>query len=679
MKIKNLILFFGTTVLLAGCTITEKSAASLYGDNKAPLKQKPYLELPLGAIKADGWLKEMLLAQKEGATGQLDELYPVVMGSSNGWLGGDGDQWERGPYWIDGLLPLAYILEDSVLIAKTKPWIEWALSSGKPNGYFGPDEDYENNIPGVQRDNCGDWWPKMVTLKVLQQYYSATNDERVIKLMSNYFKYQLETLPEKPLDNWTFWASYRGGDNLMSVYWLYNITGEASLLRLADLLYKQTFPFDKVFMQDNWWRSGSMHCVNLVQGMKAPVVYYQQHPDSAYLKAVKKGFHDMNTYLGGPNGMICGDEALHGNNPTQGTELCTIVEYMFSLEQMLQITGDPDYASQLERIAYNALPTQASDDFMNRQYFQQLNQVEVSRKDRNFDTNHHGTDVCFGLLSGYPCCTSNMHQGWPKFTQNLYYATPDGGVAVLMYAPSSVRMKVADGSEVTIKEETTYPFGEKVSFNIGLSQETKFPFSLRLPDWCQEPRIYVNNEAVEQDNIKIVDGMATINRLWKDGDVLGLELPMKVKLTEWYERSKSVERGPLVYALKMNEQWKWSNNTPSVEYFGDGFWEVYSDSPWNYGLIETSEENLPEQYQVEKRRWDMLYPWNLENAPIEIKTKAKRIPNWTIYNGSAGPLPYSIAWGAPASAEIEDITLVPYGCTTLRITEFPVIGDYTIK
>ncbi len=67
--------------------------------------QVPYLELPLGSIKAQGWLKEMLIRQKNGATGNLDKLYPSVMNNRNGWLGGDVDQWERGPYWIDGLLP----------------------------------------------------------------------------------------------------------------------------------------------------------------------------------------------------------------------------------------------------------------------------------------------------------------------------------------------------------------------------------------------------------------------------------------------------------------------------------------------------------------------------------------------------------------------------------------------
>ena len=157
--------------------------APCYSNNRAPLLQKPYIELPLGSIRAKGWLLEMLRRQKDGASGQMDTLYPEVMGQRNGWLGGDGDQWERGPYWIDGLLPLAYILDDKELKKKVQPWIEWTLKSQREDGYFGPAKDYGYE-PGLQRDNSADWWPRMVVLKIMQQYYSATQDRRVVDFMT---------------------------------------------------------------------------------------------------------------------------------------------------------------------------------------------------------------------------------------------------------------------------------------------------------------------------------------------------------------------------------------------------------------------------------------------------------------------------------------------------------------
>ena len=640
---------------------------------RAPLKQNPYAQLPLGSISPQGWLKEMLVRQASGATGRLDELYPLVMGKRNGWLGGNGDQWERGPYWIDGLLPLAYILKDEELIAKTKPWIEWALNSQRPDGYFGPSKDYGPE-PGVQRDNSQDWWPKMVMLKILMQYYSATEDKRVLNLMTNYFKYQLKTLPQKPLDHWTFWARYRGGDNLMAVYWLYNITGDDFLLELGDLIYKQTFDYTNAFLNTNLLSTmGSIHCVNLAQGIKTPMIYYQRHNDTKHIQATEKGFKSLIRFNGHANGMYGGDEALHGNNPTQGSEFCSAVELMFSLENLLAITGGVPYADHLEKIAFNTLPAQASDDFMTRQYFQQANQVMATRHIRNFDVNHEGTDVVYGLMTGYPCCTANMHQGWPKFTQNLWYATPDKGLAALVYAPSEVKATVGNGTQIIIKEETSYPFQDEIKFVFSFPKKAKsaaFPFHLRVPGWCKEGAVFVNGEPEQ----KAAGGsIMVLNRNWSNGDVVELKLPMHIYKNTWHENSVSIERGPLVYALKIGERVEKVHNTKDADKYGATYDEVHPTTPWNYGLLNIPDHELEKAFQLQVNPVT-TYPWNLQNAPLSLRTKGRRIPSWQLYNQMAGPLPYSMIYQLETAPEDEDIILVPYGCTQLRISQFPVVG-----
>ncbi len=639
----------------------------------AQVSDKPnkiYRELPLGTIKPKGWLHEMLVRQKNGSTGKLDELYPLVMGKRNGWLGGDGDQWERGPYWVDGLVPLAYILNDKDLIAKTKPWIEWTLQSQRADGNFGPSKDYDPE-PGIQRNNSLDWWPKMVMLKVLMQYYSATKDERVIKLMTNYFRYQLKTLPDKPLGHWTFWAHYRGGDNLMAVYWLYDITKDDFLLELGTLIHQQTFDYTHAFLNtDLLSTKGSIHCVNLAQGFKAPVIYYQHNPDEKYLQAVEKGYNDLMKFNGMAHGLYGGDEALHGNNPTQGSELCTAVEMMFSMEKILSITGDIKFADRLEKIAFNALPAQISDDFMRRQYFQQANQVMTTRHIRNFDINHHGTDLCFGLLTGYPCCTANMHQGWPKFTQNLWYKTHDGGLAALVYSPSEVIAKVADDVRVTIAEETNYPFEEEIRFlikDIEDNKKVQFPLELRVPGWCKEAYFKINGKNYTSE---IAGKLVTINREWSKGDIIELTLPMHVYKNRWHENSVSIERGPLVYGLKIKEKITHVNNIKDALQYGDFYEESEAVSPWNYALLNSDQENY---FNVSVNKEVNIFPWNVDNAPITIKTTAKRIPSWTLYNEMTGPLPYSNIYQMETTDEVKEIELIPYGCTSLRISQFPVI------
>ncbi|MBR6621570.1 MAG: glycoside hydrolase family 127 protein [Bacteroides sp.] len=654
---------------------TSDGVSGNYSNNRQPLLQKTYIELPIGAIKAEGWMQEQLIRMKNGMTGNLDKIYEKVMGPRNGWLGGDGDVWERGPYWIDGLLPLAYLLDNDGLKEKVKPWIEWTLASQKPNGYFGPDTDrpYER---GLQRSNAHDWWPKMVMLKIMQQHYSATGDQRVINFMTQYFKYQLAELPKTPLGNWTFWGAQRGGDNLMMVYWLYNITGEPFLLELGELIHKQTFNWTDVFLnQDHLSRQLSMHCVNLAQGFKEPVVYYQQNKEQKQIDAVKKAVIDIRRTIGLPTGLWGGDELLRFGEPTTGSELCTAIEMMFSLEEMLEITGDVQWADYLERVAYNALPTQITDDFSARQYYQQTNQVAATREWREFTTPHDDTDVIFGELNGYPCCTSNMHQGWPKLVQNLWYATADNGIAALVYGPSNVKAKVANGITVQIKEETNYPFDEAINFKFSFAdKKTKkafFPFHLRIPEWCKAAIIRINGEVVNADNYS--GEITKISREWQQGDVLTLELPMEITSSEWYSRAAVIERGPLVYALKMNEQWEKKTFGPEEQDYGQWYYEVTSDSQWNYGLMEDDlkPQNIKQKFTIEKKNTIAAYPWNVENAPIVIKTKGYPVKGWKIDRGSTGKVPYYTQQGGDFG-EAQDIELIPYGCTTLRITEFPI-------
>lgn len=668
-------------ILLVVCSVLycfTDTMGQNYLNNRKPLYPKKYIELPLGSISAGGWLEEMLLRQKNGATGHLDKLYPNVMGSRNGWLGGDGDCWERGPYWIDGLVPLAYILNDKDLITKARPWVEWAINSQQPDGYFGPSVDYGPE-PGLQRNRSRDWWPKMVMLKVLQQYYSATNDQRIIKLLLGYFRYQLKTLPEKPLGHWSFWAEYRAADNMNVIYWLYSVTGEKFLLELGDLVHRQGFDFKTFLTTDSVIsRFNSMHGVNLAQGLKEPVIYYQRTGNKSDVQAVKTGLELIRLYHGFPTGMYGADESMHGANPTQGSELCSAVELMYSLENMLAITGDVDFADHLERIAFNVLPSQIDEQFVNRQYFQQVNQVKISRDIRNFDINHAETDNLFGFLTGYPCCTSNMHQGWPKFTQNLWFATEDNGVASLLYGPSTVKMLVGPGIPVTIKEETFYPFDETIhyAFSFEKGQQAVFPFHLRIPGWCSNPQVKINGEV---QRLEPQSGIVVIKRTWKDGDVLQLTLPMNIQLSSWYERSVAVERGPLLYALKMEGTKQQHLFSAADAKYGETYITYEPASGWNYGIPENAVNNTGEFFKVNKlANPNKRYPWTLEEAPLQIETVAKQIPFWNMYSNMAGPQPYG--YTIYGSMEIhknpeQTIRLVPFGCTRLRIAEFPVIKN----
>ena len=638
-----------------------------YVTNQAPLAAQPYTELPLGAIRPQGWLQHLLELQRDGLTGHLDSVYTVVCGPNNGWLGGTGDGWERGPYWLDGLVPLAYLLDDENLKAKAQEWIEWSIANQRPDGYFGPKPLPEHYafIPGTQQGMRDDWWPKMVMLKVMRQYYSATGDERVVTLMTNYFRYQLEHLDEQPLGTVTFWGNRRGGDNLMVVLWLYNITGDEFLLELAEKLHAQTFDWATV-QSDGTLASNSplpnLHCVNVAQGLKEPVIYYQRKPEPRYLSAPKQGLEDLRRGHGFVNGMYGADERLHGNSPTQGSEFCSAVELMFSLESMLPISGDMYYADYLEKVAFNALPTQHDDGYHNKQYFQQVNQVNIQDGEYNFFDNDLDRLV-YGVTTGFACCTTNMHQGWPKFIQNLWYATADNGLAALVYGSSSVTATVADGQEVHVTETTGYPFRDRIGFEFGLKSPTRFPFHLRIPGWATEWTLTINGEPqspAADNNIVVID------REWKSGDRVELQLPMEVRFSWWAEAAAGVERGPLVYALKLQEEWQ----EHETESWPDPWYSVTTPDPWNYGFPEDVIAETRVSVEEIGEVGDM--PWNLENAPIRLTMEAIQLPEWKLYDKSAGPSP-AHPNRYVGNYETTPVTLVPYGCTTMRIAQFPVV------
>jgi Beta-L-arabinofuranosidase, GH127 catalytic domain/Beta-L-arabinofuranosidase, GH127 middle domain len=678
-----LFILLKTFVFASVSAQTGKKSSSDQIFHLAPLA---YKEIPLGAIRPTGWLYHQLEIMSKGSTGHLDEYYPKLK-DDNGWLGGKGDGWEETPYWLDGALPLAYLLKDSTLINKVLKYVNWTLDHQRPSGFFGPitKKEREGQSTSEGCTNGDDWWPRMIMLKVIQQYYSATGDKRVIPFMTKYFRYELRNLPKCKLDFWSGWGRARGGDNLLMVYWLYRITHDPFLLKLGNLIYQQTTPWTNLLGGRNWVMQAAAqqngtnwmdrHGVNVAMGLKLPAVYYEETKDRFYLDSLKTGWNDIMLLHGLPNGMFSADEDLHGNAPSQGTELCAVVETMFSLEEILGITGDLHYADAAERIAFNILPGQTTDDYDSRQYFQMANQVDIQRGVYDFtEPFSQGMNNVFGLYAGYTCCTANMHQGWTKFTEHLWYKTPSNGLAALLYSPNTVSAKVGmHNAPVKIDEETNYPFGCSVNFIISTAAPVLFPLQLRIPSWCDSATIMINREIYTNAT---GGSLVILNKAWHNGDRVKLILPMKVFTSNWAKNSRAIEKGPLVYALKIKEDWErdtlFQSNGKSQVYFN-----VVPASTWNYGLLEKIVEDPGGELKVIQQPFDPdTFEWNPKHSPIEIIAPGKEIPEWKSANG-VPLLPVTTRDGiyeGKVDDNIHELTLLPYGCLKLRIVAFPVVN-----
>ena len=206
-----------------------QSVNTNYIGYRAPLRPLNFIKLPVGSIQPEGWVKKYLELQRDGLTGHLGEISAWLEKDNNAWLTTGGDHgWEEVPYWLKGYGNLAYILNDPKMIEETKYWIEGVFASCQPNGYFGPVNE---------RNGKRELWAQMIMLWCLQSYYEYSQDQRVIDLMTNYFKWQMTVPDDQLLED--YWEKSRGGDNIISIYWLYNHTGDAFLLELAEKIHRK--------------------------------------------------------------------------------------------------------------------------------------------------------------------------------------------------------------------------------------------------------------------------------------------------------------------------------------------------------------------------------------------------------------------------------------------------------
>jgi len=628
-----------------------------YAGNKAPLMSSPLIKLPLGAVRPTGWLRTQLELEAEGFIGHLPELSTFCDFETSAWTrpGGKGERgWEEVPYWLKGYISLGYILEDKRIIDEARRWVDAILANQWDNGYFGSVENYENY----------DYWPNMIMLYVLRSFHEATDDPRVLPFMTRYFQYQqtvpLEKLYPSDTRGRTWWQGIRAADNLDSIHWLYNRTEEPWLLDAARVNHERT--------QD--WTGGfpSWHGVNITECYRGPAQYYQQTHDIRYLESTKNRYATvMEIYGQAPGGMFAADEnAREGYiGPRQAAETCSMVEFMHSHQLMTRITGDPLWADRCEEIAFNSLPCAMTPDLKGLHYLTAPNQVQLDGADKSPMIQNKGDMFSYNPHK-YRCCQHNVSHGWPYFAENLWMATGDNGLAAVFYPAGTVTARVGDGTEVTIMSRTDYPFSERVDFRLETPTDVAFPLSLRIPAWCQGATVQVNGQRLDvspQPRAWVV-----IERTWKQGDTIQLELPMKLNVKVWEanRKSVSVNRGPLTYSLKIGQRWEQSNKDEKWPAY-----EVFPTTPWNYGLVCDAADPA-ESFEIVTSAGPLAaQPFTEDGTPIQIRAKGRRIAGWLLEdNGLIGPVPQS---PVVSDAIVEEITLIPMGCARLRVSAFPWI------
>ncbi len=611
---------------------------------------KNYSFFTTDELKPKGWMLDQLILQKNGLNGNLDKVWPDVRDSQ--WIGGDREGWERVPYWLDGFIPLAYLLDDDDMKMRAKKYIDKILEGQQEDGWICPNGD----TPREKYDT----WAVLLISKVLVVYYECSKDKRipaaVYKTLKNYF----ELLNDGTIKLFS-WARYRWFEGFIALKWVKEQFGEEQWMReLARILVEQGTDYDKISylweVPMNRWRQDT-HVVNIVMMLKSEAVSCEFLGEE-YTDLGDKLYTKLKKYNGTAVETLTGDECLSGVSPIQGTELCSVVELMYSFERLYAATGDIKWAERLERVAYNALPATVSDDMWTHQYDQLVNQISCVKFDGNpiFRTNGKDAHV-FGLEPFFGCCTANFGQGWPKLALSAF-ARNEEELVGCMFIPSELNFEWK-GTPITVALETKYPFENRLVYKINTPCRTDLKFKLRIPSFAKELKINGKNR-MKKDYIEF--------KGFKQGETV---IEVEFKTTPELVRSPSgmynAHCGSLVFAANINASYE------TVEYTKDG---VERKFPYcDYKIAPVGD-------------------WSFAFASNEIKIKSRELSNVPFSSKAPALLAEAelccIDWGYEAGydnicakkpkskkplGEAFKVDLYPYGCAKLRMTEMPLIKN----
>jgi len=646
----------------------------LYIGNRAPLQPSPLVRLPPGSIQPQGWLLTMLQNQSNGLNGLQQEISPFLQFSTSDWATPNGsgatEGWERVPYWLRGYINLGYCLQSPTIISNANMWIKGVMITARTNGYFGPAEDYsdgETNDDSDLGSDVPDLWPNMPMLDALRSYYEYTGDTNALNLILNYCAWQTN-LPPSDFGA-GYWPMMRMGDNIDSIYWLYNRVGGSWLLDLASNMYANMARWDTPNTLPNW------HNVNVAEGFRAPTVYWQQTGNPAQLQFAEANYQVvMSQYGQVPGGGFGGDEVCRFGyyGPRQGFETCGIVEFMRSFEILTRITGNPVWAERCENLAANTLPAALRTNMLSLHYLTAPNQPETDNEAKYPDINNSGSPWYSSSPSepNYYCCEHNHGMGWPFFCEETWLATWDDGLCASLYAPTIVRARAGDGSNVVIDESTGYPFSGTVQLTISMSATNgvNFPLYLRVPQWCSNSWIQINGSVAASNSTP--SSYVRIDRSWSNGDQVTLNFPQQITVQTWAANNNcvSVNYGPLTFSLQIQENWQsYGNNAaPWTEF------EAYPATPWNYGLVLNSTNPAASFTAMTNPGGVATNPFTLNTVPITLQAQARQIPAWTLDGLYAvGPVQPGPVY---STQPVQTVTLVPMGAARLRISAFPTVS-----
>ena len=583
-------------------------------------------------ILFDGWIKKQLLCQANGLFGSLDKIWKDVRDSK--WLGGSEEGWERFPYYLNGLIPLAYALKEEYLIEKVNKYVDVIINCQLEDGRICPPDDTD--------EFASDLWSMFLILKVLTIYGDISGEDKADNVILKGLHYINNSINNKTLINW---AHARYFECFIPILYLKK-KGIIDNTFIKELTFKlKAQGLDYEISSQLWKKSATRwaydnHGVNIVMALKASALYKKLVNKSDF--DAKEMIKILDRYHGNAYGHFNLDECLAPVGPNYGSELCSVVEAMYSYEMLFDLTNDTYWLDRLEKLAFNALPATITDDMWGHQYDQQVNQLNCAAHDKKsfFRTNSVEANV-FGLEPHFGCCTANFGQGWPLFALSGFSYYKD---SIQINIPLSATITLDNG--LVLKCESEYPFRNKVV----LTSNKDIKVRIKVSKDC-----YLINHN-KKDGFVIVDLKANEPKELVYKFVLKMEDRPNSFATLSY--GKLLFSLPVDYTVKLNEYTK--NNVERKFPYCDYLYQLNGE--WRYGFNST-------KFKVFEREYDL--PFDRQNPPIEIEGSFALL-DWKFKNGFKN-IPCE-NYKNILKTKIK-LKMQPYGSTYLRMTEIPVIKE----
>ena len=581
----------------------------------------------------NGWIKHQLETQLNGLSGHLCDFWPDI--SDSAWIGGSHDSWERTPYWLDGYIPLVFLLKDKKGIKTAEFYIKNIIQRQQADGWIAPNVDRSKY----------DVWGIFIVLKALLEYAKIKNSEKVYLAIYKGLKALDKHIDKHPLFDW---AKYRWFEPLLVIFEVYKRYKEEWLLLLAKKLCEQGFDYYKYYQEDflktkcpkGVWNLYT-HGVNNAMAVKAYGLCAMLTGHKEEYKKADYMLKTLNKYHGNIMGTFNADECFAGKKPEQGSELCLIVELMYSLEILSKISGKATYFDQLERLAFNALPNALINDMWAHQYDTQVNAPFIKANEINPWTDNGPESNIYGLEPHFGCCTSNFHQGWPKFVLS---AIAHKGKAIFINSYIPVRV-INKNYKVNISGG--YPFKDKIIVEVDSNIDTNI--YLRVPGFVNQ--MFINKQEYKKKGyirLPIVKGN---NRF----EIEIKKEPKFVKVNGGY----SLVDGSLVYALKVDGELRQINKDVPLREFPHADFEIDNKSKFNYCLA-----NL--EYKKEIRSCD------LEESPF-VTTKYPTSYQLNCFEVDYKVIGNYIRLNKKILSSVEQKEFIPIGINKLHMGVLPLI------